>query len=459
MTAAQLAALAPLAALALGAAGAMMLAPLARSASASRTAAGAGLAAAVLLVLGRAGAPAAPIGALFADDGLARFGVAFASLSSLAALTFMRADVAAREAPALVALVAVGAAALGGARHAATLFLGIELISLPLITLFAFQLSRPGLEAGYKFLIMSGLASAALLFGAALIYAETGALAFAGWAGHGLLFALGGALLLVGLAFKFALAPFHMWMPDAFEGAPAGAAALAGVAAKAAVAIALLRLGAEAAPPEPIWTTGLGLLGAVSILLGNLLALMQPELPRMLGYSSIAHSGYIAVILASGGRRTGEAVLFYMGAYAPALIAALCASALLGQAPRLEDVRGIARRRPVEAAALALGLLSLAGLPTAGGFVAKLYLFTSLVEGRNWLLLAVAALGSGLGFYYYARVFTAPCLSPAAGEPSHPRPLDRALLAVCAVLIVLFGIFPMTLIGAVTAALSLRSGG
>jgi NADH-quinone oxidoreductase subunit N len=459
MTAAQFAALAPLAALALGAVGAMMLAPLARPAGSSAIAAGAGLAAAALLILTRTGAPPAPVGALFADDGLARFGAAFASLSSLAALIFMRADVAAKEAPALVALVALGAAALGGARHAATLFLGIEIISLSLITLFAFQLSRPGLEAGYKFLIMSGLASAALLFGAALIYAETGALSFSGWAGHGALFALGGALLLVGLAFKFALAPFHMWMPDAFEGAPAGAAALAGVAAKAAVAIALLRLGVEAAPPEPVWTTGLAVFGAASILLGNLLALMQPELPRMLGYSSIAHSGYIAVILASGGRRTGEAVLFYLGAYAPALIAALCASALIGKAPTLDDVRGLARRRPVEAAALAIGLLSLAGLPSAGGFVAKLYLFTSLVEGRDWLLLAVAALGSGLGFYYYARFFTAPFLGPDRVEAFPRRPIDCVLLAVCAALIVLFGIFPMTLIDAVKAALSLRSGG
>ncbi|KIZ38579.1 MULTISPECIES: proton-conducting transporter membrane subunit [Rhodopseudomonas] len=454
MNAAQLAALSPIGALAIGAVAAMMLAPLAR-AELVRAAAALSLALAAGLVLLRAGASPAPIGTLYMDDGPARFGIVYASLSSLAALVFLRGG-SAKEAPSLLVLAALGAATLAAAGHAATLFLGIEIISLSLIALFAFLLSRPGLEASYKFLVMSGLATAALLLGVALIYAETGALAFAGWSGHGALFALGTALLLAGLAFKFSLAPFHMWTPDAFEGAPAGAAALAGVVSKGAVAVAILRLNATAQLPEPLWSSGLAALGAASILVGNLLALRQPALPRMLGYSTIAHSGYIAVLLAAASPRADEAVLFYLAIYAPALIGALCASALLGKAPTLPDLHGLVRRRPLEAAALSLALLSLAGLPAAGGFIAKLYLFRVLVETGGWTLLGVVAAGSGLGFYYYARFFTAPFIGVGAVE-ADPLPLgDRALLMLCAALIVLFGVAPGLVIDIVTPALSLR---
>jgi NADH-quinone oxidoreductase subunit N len=451
----QFAALSPLAALAFGAVAAMMLAPLAR-AGISRAAAAFCLAAATGLVALRAGVAPAPLGTLYMDDGLARFGTAYACLASLAALVFLRPGVTAKEAPSLLVLVALGAAALAGAGHAATLFLGIEIISLSLVALFAFRLSRSGLEAGYKFLVMSGLASSALLLGMALIYAQTGALDFSGWSGHGALIALGAALLLAGLAFKFSLAPFHMWTPDVFEGAPASAAALAGVVSKAAVAIAILRLNLTAHLPEPLWTTGLAALGAASILIGNLLALRQPALPRMLGYSTIAHSGYIAVLLASGAPRAGEAVLFYLAIYAPALTGALCVSALLGKAPTLPDMRGLVRRRPLEAAVLTLSLLSLAGLPAAGGFIGKLYLLKSLVDVGAWTLLGVVVAGSGLGFYYYARFFTAPLLGQSDGDSEALLGWDRALLILCAAMIVLFGVAPGILIGVVTSALSLR---
>jgi NADH-quinone oxidoreductase subunit N len=453
MTAPQFAALSPLAVLAIAAVAAMMLVPLAR-AQASRRAAAIGLALAALIVVLRAGAAPAPLDALYTDDGLARFGAAYACLAALGALVFLRPHVPAKEAPALLILVALGAVTLSGAGHAATLFLGIEIISLSLIALFAFRLTRQGMEAAYKFLVASGLASSALLLGAALIYAETGALEFAGWRGHGALAALGTALLLAGLAFKFSLVPFHMWTPDAFEATPASAAALAGVVSKSAVAIAILRLVVSADLPEPVWSSGLAALGAASVLLGNLLALRQPQLPRMLGYSTIAHSGYIALILASGMPRAGEAALFYLGIYAPALLGALCVAAALGRAPTLPDLRGLMRRRPLEATALSLSLLSLAGLPAAGGFIAKLYLLRVLIDGELWLWVGVAVAGSSLGFYYYGRFIAAPFLG-ATHEDAEPLPRnDRALLLVCIALIVLFGIAPATLIGIVTTSLA-----
>jgi NADH-quinone oxidoreductase subunit N len=453
MTAAQFAALSPLVVLAIAAVAAMMLVPFARLQAVQATA-GAGLALAAVLVLLHAGAPVAPLGTLYMDDGLARFGTFYACLASLGALAFLRTGVPAKEAPSLLVLVAIGAATLAGAGHAATLFLGIEIVSLSLIALFAFRLSRQGLEAAYKFLVMSGLASSALLLGVALIYAETGALDFAGWRGGGALAALGTALLLAGLAFKFSLAPFHMWTPDAFEAAPASAAALAGVVSKAAVAIAILRLCLSAHLPEPVWSSGLAALGAASVLVGNLLALRQPQLPRMLGYSTIAHSGYIALILASGVPRAGEAVLFYLGIYAPAMLGALCVSAALGRAPTLPDLHGLMKRRPLEALALSLSLLSLAGLPAAGGFIAKLYLLRVLIDGGLWIWVAIVVAGSALGFFYYARFFTAPFLGRSHDEAEPLPRLDRGLLLLCVGLIVLFGVAPGVLIAVVTSTLA-----
>jgi NADH-quinone oxidoreductase subunit N len=440
VTAAQLAGLAPLAALAIAAVAAMLAAPLARPAVV-RGIAATGLVAAAVLVLARTDLPAAPLGALWTDDGIARFGTVLAALSGLAALVFMRSDGVGREAPALIVLAVTGAVTQAGAAHAASLFLGLEITTLSLVA--------------YKLLILSGLASATFLLGIGLLHAETGSLAIAAWHGDGAVMALGTVLLLVGLGFKFSLVPFHMWTPDAFEGAPPAAASLAGVASKVAVALVLLRLSTEAPLPQPLWSTGLAGLGAVSILAGNLQALTQTSLWRMLGYSTIAHSGYLAAILAAGGPRAGEAVLFYLGAYAPALIASLAGAALLGRVVTHHELRGLARSRPLEAMALALGLLSLAGLPAAGGFIAKIYLFTTLVEARAWALLAVTAVGSGLGFYYYARFFTAPFQSRAEVRSVAVPAADRTLLLVCTAAIVVLGVLPQTLAG--VAATLLRT--
>jgi NADH-quinone oxidoreductase subunit N len=454
VTAAQLAGLAPLAALAIAAVAAMLAAPLARPAVV-RGIAATGLVAAAVLVLARTDLPAAPLGALWTDDGIARFGTVLAALSGLAALVFMRSDGVGREAPALIVLAVTGAVTQAGAAHAASLFLGLEITTLSLVALFAFPLTAPALESAYKLLILSGLASATFLLGIGLLHAETGSLAIAAWHGDGAVMALGTVLLLVGLGFKFSLVPFHMWTPDAFEGAPPAAASLAGVASKVAVALVLLRLSTEAPLPQPLWSTGLAGLGAVSILAGNLQALTQTSLWRMLGYSTIAHSGYLAAILAAGGPRAGEAVLFYLGAYAPALIASLAGAALLGRVVTHHELRGLARSRPLEAMALALGLLSLAGLPAAGGFIAKIYLFTTLVEARAWAQLAVTAVGSGLGFYYYARFFTAPFQSRAEVRSVAVPAADRTLLLVCTAAIVVLGVLPQTLAG--VAATLLRT--
>ncbi|MGY6633299.1 MAG: NADH-quinone oxidoreductase subunit N [Alkalilacustris sp.] len=451
-------ALAPLAVLGIGAVVSMLLAPKAPAAVVRAVAASAMAVAACLAWL-RLGLPPGPTVAVLADDGLARFGILLASLTGLAALVWLRPAPPAREGPALMVLATLGAALLSGANHAATLFVGLELVTLSLIALFVLPLSRMALEAGYKLLIMGGAGAAALLMGLAFFYAASGSLELAGWAPlPGLrgdpLMVTGTAFLLAGLAFKFALVPFHMWAPDGFEGAPAAAAAFAGAASKAVVAIALMRL-ADVGLPEPIWSTGLVVMGATSILVGNFLALRQTSLTRMLGYSSVAHSGYLAVIVASG-LAAPEAVPFYLLAYAPALLAALCVAARIGPDPRIEDVRGLGWTRPLSGVALTLALVSLAGLPAVSGFVAKIYLFVAILKAGDWISVGAAVIGSALGFYYYLRfvVIVWRRLPPGSEHPPYPvvepdmpapppLPLSEAtvLILTCALLLAA-GLYP-----------------
>ncbi|MGY6410689.1 MAG: NADH-quinone oxidoreductase subunit N [Alkalilacustris sp.] len=451
-------ALGPLIALGTGAVLAMVLAPKA-PAWLTRGVAAAGMAVAAALAALRLGLPPGPSVAILTDDGLARFGILVSSLTGLAALVWLRPAPPAREGPALMSLAALGGALLSGATHAAPFFIGLELVTLALIALFVLPLTRTALEAGYKLLIMGGAGAASLLMGLAFFYAASGTLDLAGWAplpqlrGDPLM-AIGTGFLLAGLAFKFALVPFHMWAPDGFEGAPAAAAAFAGAASKAVVAIALVRL-ADVGLPEPVWSGGLMLLGAASILLGNFLALRQDSITRMLGYSSVSHSGYLAVLIASG-LAAPEAVPYYLMAYAPALLAVLCVSARLGPDPQIQDLRGLGWARPLSGTALTLGLISLAGLPAVAGFVAKIYLFVAILAAADWLSVGAVLIGSALGFYYYLRfvVMIWRRLPPGTETPHYPVQEARAapvpnlplaetavLVAACALLLAA-GLYP-----------------
>jgi NADH-quinone oxidoreductase subunit N len=223
-----------------------------------------------------------------------------------------------------------------------------------------------------------------------------------------------------------------MWTPDAFSGAPAAAAAFAGTGSKIGVAILLLRLDA-AGPPEPVWSVGLALLAVASILLGNLQALRQTSVTRMLGYSSIAHSGYIVAIVAAASTLVPEAVLFYLAGYALALIAAMCAASYAGRDCHL-------------GAALSISLLSLAGLPASAGFFGKFYLFTALIRGEAWGLLIAAAAGSALGLYFYAR-FAVAIFRQGPERSSHDLGwADAAVLLLCSIAILGFGLNPTPLL-------------
>ncbi|KAB7643732.1 NADH-quinone oxidoreductase subunit N [Polymorphobacter fuscus] len=436
--------LVPLAIIGLTAVLAMLLAPRFGAATV-RAAAATGLVLAAIAVIARIAAPEAPAPPLFADDGLARFGTLLASLSGLAVLGFLRGHPAAKEGPALVCIVALGAAALASATHVASLFLSLEIISLALIGLFVLPLTRGALEAGYKFLLPGAAGSAALLLGAAFAYADSGRLDFTAWHGPSLLAGFATALLLVGLGFKLSLVPFHVWAPDIYDGAPPAAAAIAGSAAKAGVVIAILRIDAGL-PAQPVWHMGLAALATASILLGNLAALRQPSLSRMIGYSSVAHSGYLAAMIVCGAAQAPAAILFYLAAYVPAVVAALCVAASLGTPATIASLRGLAWRRPLAGGVLALALVSLAGLPVAIGFLAKLLLLEALMRSGAWGLFGAVIIGSGLGLYVYFRFFTAlfvrddPLPAPRLRRPEH------AVLLLCGAMLLILGLYPAPLL-------------
>ncbi|TDG12968.1 NADH-quinone oxidoreductase subunit N [Seongchinamella unica] len=368
----------------------------------------------------------------------------------------------------LIVLATLGAGVLAYANHLASLLLGLELLSVSLYALIAYpNRSLLPLEAASKYLVLSGAASATLLFGFALLYAGTGTLAFAelgeklGQAemGTGLLMA-GSAMIFAGLAFKLSLVPFHLWTPDVYDGAPAPISGFLASVGKAAVFVALLRLFLEADLFRYYKLVQLtGLTAILSMLAGNLLALLQTNIKRMLAYSSIAHLGYLLMVfmicLDTGSRALAvEAAMFYLIAYTATTIAAFGLLTLINESQvereqvQLQQVSGLFWRQPLLAGLMLVALLSLAGIPLTAGFIGKFYLFTAAVSGGNWVLLAALILGSAIGIYYYLRVVF--YMTRGADEHKHTVTLSpgwsgSALSCLLIASILVLGIVPQTL--------------
>lgn len=444
MNAADLVALAPLLILLAATVAVMLLVALRRShrLAAGVTAAGLGLG---LFALPLAGvvAPHLATGLMMVDDfalfyqGLI---LAAALATCLIAYAYLDGFAGPREEFYILLLAAtLGGAALVASSHFASLFLSLELMSVSLFALIAYPaFRRRPLEAGIKYLVLAGLSSALLAFGLALIYFETGSLAFGGVGvclgaspgavagGAGWLFCAGNALLLVGLGFKLSLVPFHLWAPDVYEGAPAPAAGFLATVSKGAVAALLLRYAAEAGVAEqPGLLLALQAVAILSIAAGNLLALLQDNLKRILAYSSIAHLGYLLVAVVAGGPFGAEAAGYYLLAYfvmtlgAFGVIAALSAPGQERDRDRIENYRGLFWSRPLLAGILIFNLLSLAGIPLTVGFIGKFYLFASGVAAAYWALVAALVVGSIVGLFYYLRVVVALFARPEA-EASLP---------------------------------------
>ena len=324
----------------------------------------------------------------------------------------------------LLTLATLGACVLAYSVHFASLLLGLEILSISLYALIAYpNKSILPLEAATKYLVLSGAASATLLFGVALLYAGTGNLDFAGL-GAGLqgsdmgqaLLMCGGAMAFAGLAFKLSAVPFHLWTPDVYDGAPAPISGFLASVGKAAVFAVLLRLFLEADLFRyQILVQLVGLMAILSMLAGNLLALLQTNIKRMLAYSSIAHVGYLLIVfmvsLDSGSRALAtEAAIYYLVAYTATTLGAFGLLTLISEREvereqvQLQQVSGLFWRQPLLAGLMLVAMLSLAGIPLTAGFIAKFYIVSAAVSGGNWVLLGALVIGSGIGIYYYLRV-------------------------------------------------------
>ena len=366
----------------------------------------------------------------------------------------------------LLLLAALGGAVLAASNHFASFLLGLELYSIALFALIAYprDIERP-LEAGIKYLVLTGFSSAFLLFGMAVIYAQLGTMQFAeigtmlaatGSMSNGILLA-GLALILVGVGFKLALVPFHMWAPDVYEGAPAPVAALIATVSKGAVLALLLRyFVATESYRSPSIMLALSLIAIASILVGNLLALLQDNVKRILAYSSIAHLGYLLVGFLGAGMLGAEAVGYYLAAYFVTMLGAFGVVTLLSTSDRdsdhLVDYRSLFWRRPWLAAAFTAMLLSLAGIPLTMGFVGKFYVAAAGVGASLWLLVLVLVLGSTISLFYYLRIIAtmaAPLPETASEQPLVPampaHPVASATLAALVLLLIWLGVDPAPL--------------
>ena len=384
----------------------------------------------------------------------------------------------------LLLLAALGAVVLTAAGHFVSFFLGLELITISLYGLIGyFRTRRRPIEAAVKYLILSAASSAFLLFGMALMYFETGTMEFARLgtamtavtnANH--MFVTGTAMTLVALGFKLAVAPFHMWTPDVYEGAPAPVTAFIATVSKGAVFALLLRYFTLVnSGHNPALWYALSLIAVVSMFTGNLLALLQQNVKRILAYSSIAHLGYLLVAFLATGPLAVEAVTFYLVAYFVMTLGAFGVVSILTQpaggkdareaardADNLEDYRGLFWTRPWLSASLTLMLLSLAGIPLTVGFLGKFYVIAAGVQASLWLLVIALVANSVIGLFYYLRIVVVmagttspnPALVPrhAAGRQEWAALFS---LTVLALLLIGIGVYPNTLIHLIqTLALS-----
>ncbi len=322
----------------------------------------------------------------------------------------------------LLGVGTLGALTLACASHAATLLLGLELLSLPMVAAVAYAIDRPrSIEGGIKYLILSAGASATLLFGLALIYAETGALDIASLsgaiAGAGLgspLVTVGAAMLLAGLAFKLSFVPFHQWTPDVYEAAPMPITAyLATVVKVGAFIIALRLLHAGVSSASPLIVSAIVALALASMLGGSVLALRQTNLKRLLAYSSIANFGYLAVVLALPGVEAVRAAGVFLVSYLVTSLGVFGVMTLVSSPMSrhdredIDEYRALLWHRPYLAAILIVMLLSLAGIPLTAGFVGKLAVIGVGVQAAQWWLVGGVVVASAIGIYYYLRVINA----------------------------------------------------
>jgi len=367
----------------------------------------------------------------------------------------------------LVLFAASGMMFMAGAEDLIVLFLGLEVMSVSVYVLAGFNRGdRFSGEAALKYFLMGAFASAFLLYGIALLWGATGTTTLTDIGrrfeagpvpGFGL---VGTGLLLIGMGFKIASVPFHMWVPDAYDGAPTPVTALMATGVKVAGVVALARVLVEAFPATAFtWQPIVAALAIGSMVLGNLVALAQRPLKRMLAYSSIAHAGYLLVALWPGSRLGLSAVLVYLAAYVLTSLAAFGILGVLGRGGErdvtLDSIAGLARPRPWLAFALSVCMLSLLGIPGTFGFVGKWAILAAVIQERHYALAIVLVVTTLVSAGYYLPVVMAAYMREPASADSHagaglPRPAI-VVVAAAVTLVLLFGVLPS---GALSTAMA-----
>jgi NADH-quinone oxidoreductase subunit N len=373
----------------------------------------------------------------------------------------------------LLLVATLGAMVLAASTHFTSLFLGLEILSVALYALIAYLRERAlPVEAAIKYLVLAAVSAAFLLFGIALIYAGLGTMDFARIAQllatetdlNLNLLLPGVALIITGIGFKLALVPFHMWTPDIYEGAPAPVTAFVATVSKGAMFALLLRYFNQSGINHgftPVFLV-FSIVAVASMFAGNLLALLQNNVKRILAYSSIAHMGYLLVAFQVGGSMGASAVLFYLVAYFVMTLGAFGVVTVLSERDRdadlLEDYRGLFWRRPALALVFTGMLLSLAGIPLTAGFLGKFFIVAAGASVGAWTLILVLAITSAIGLFYYLRVVVVLYAQPAAGDRAHepiPRRAPAATLALAALTLILVcvGVYPAPLLVAIRTAI------
>jgi NADH-quinone oxidoreductase subunit N len=400
-------------------------------------------------------------------------GLAF--LAILGSIGYLKRDhLDAAEFCALILFATAGMGVMAGAHELLTAFIGLEMSSIASYILASYRRDSPrSNEAAMKYFLLGSFATAFFLYGIALTFGATGSThldlltPLANDSSHSLL-KLGLGLIFVGLAFKVAAAPFQLWTPDVYEGAPAPVTALLSTGPKAAAFALALRILASVDAAAPLWFWALWVAAALSMCVGNLSAIVQTSVKRMLAYSSIAHAGYILVALTAAAATDHPeagiaAALFYLVSYALVKMGAFLIVAHLGGPGErhvdIEDFTGLARRQPAMAACLSLFLLSLLGLPITAGFLGKFYVFNAALESNLIWLAILLGLNSVVAAYYYLRVIVAMYMrEPATEIAAEPVPWTLSVvLWIAAVGTIYAGLFPARIIGfAAKAALNIR---
>ncbi|MEO8592352.1 MAG: NADH-quinone oxidoreductase subunit N [Candidatus Solibacter sp.] len=369
----------------------------------------------------------------------------------------------------LLLVATLGSSVLVASSHFVSLFLGLELLSVALYGMISYRHSLPlPVEAGIKYLVLAAASAAFLLFGMALVYGALGTMQFGEIAvrltraGFDRWLVLPGmALIVTGFGFKLAVAPFHLWTPDVYQGAPVPVTAFIATVSKGAMFAVLLRYFYRSGAHNlaPVFLV-FSIIAIASMFAGNILALLQNNVKRILAYSSIAHLGYLLVAFQAGSDLGPTAVTFYLVAYFVTTLGAFGVIAVLSDGSKdaddMEDYRGLFWRRPALAAVFTAMLLSLAGIPVTAGFIGKFYILAAGASSAMWALIVIMVITSAIGLFYYLRIVVV--MYGHSAESSAPSsglaPAGGVVLALLTAFLLWFGVFPGPLLSAISTALA-----